>query len=455
MLAISYARKHADRFADELFDFLRIPSVSADQNFKEDVKKAARFVHQQLLSAGAEEVQLFETKGNPIVYGESIINKDAPTVLCYGHYDVQPADPYELWQTPPFEPSIRDGRVYARGATDDKGQVYMYVKALEALTKTQQLTCNVKFLIEGEEEVGSPNLLSFLREKKDLLACQSVLISDTAFVTEDTPSTTVGVRGICYAEVFVEGPKRDLHSGEYGGAVDNPIFILSRMLASLKDKQGRVAIPHFYDEVVTLSADLRATYARIPFDEQRYMSSLGVAALSGEVGYTTLERVGLRPALDVNGIRGGYIGEGAKTVLPSSAMAKVSMRLVPNQDHRLIAEHFETYMQKITPKTVKTRVVFHHGADASWLSTSSADYRVAERAVEAVWGKRPVPVHCGGSIPIVGSFKEVLGVSPILMGFGLPADGPHAPNESYSLKHYALGTETIVRFFEGITRYGV
>jgi acetylornithine deacetylase/succinyl-diaminopimelate desuccinylase-like protein len=443
-----YIEKNKERFLDELFELLRIPSVSADSKFKNDVFKTADFVKAKLEAAGADKVEICQTAGFPVVYAEKIIDKKLPTVLVYGHYDVQPADPYDLWTSPPFEPQIREGRIYARGACDDKGQMYMHVKALETMLKNNALPCNVKFMIEGEEEIGSDNLGKFVAANKEKLKADVILISDTGIFSNDCPSITVGLRGLSYVEIEVVGPKRDLHSGMYGGAVANPITILCEMIASLKDKDNKITIPGFYDDVVELSKKEREDLSRVPFNLDVYKKELDIEEVHGEKGYSTLERVSIRPALDVNGIWGGYIGEGAKTVLPSKAYAKISMRLVPNQSSQKITQLFKKHFESIAPKGVKVKVKPHHGGEPALTPTDSIAYKAASKAFEEAWGKTPVPMREGGSIPIVSLFEKELGLKTVLMGFGLDADAIHSPNESYQVFNYFKGIETIVLFFK-------
>lgn len=443
-----YIAENKQRFLDELFELLRIPSVSADSAFKDDVKKAAEYVKQKLEAAGVDKAQIFETKGHPIVYGEKIIDPALPTVLVYGHYDVQPATPYELWNTPPFEPTIRNEKIYARGAADDKGQFYMHVKAFEAMNKSGDLHCNVKIMIEGEEEVGSGNLGPFLEQYKDMLKADVVLVSDTSMIANDCPSLDVGLRGLSYVEVEVTGPNRDLHSGVYGGAVANPINVLCQMIASMHDDKGHITIDGFYDKVATVSDADRKAMGEIPFDEKEYKKDLGVDALKGEDGYTTIERTGIRPTLDVNGIWGGYTGEGSKTVLPSKAFAKISMRLVPNQSSDEITEKFAAHFKKIAPPSVKVEVRPHHGGEPVITPTDSIPFKAASMAMEKTFGKKPIPTRGGGSIPIVALFERTLGLKTVLMGFGLDSDALHSPNEHYGIFNYYKGIETIPYFFE-------
>lgn len=447
MNPVDYQVAHKQQFLDELVQLLKIPSVSADSKFKGDVRKAAEFIKQKLVEAGAEKVELCETPGHPIVYGEKIIDPTLPTVLIYGHYDVQPADPYELWDSPPFEPVIKNERIYARGACDDKGQMYMHIKAFESMVKTNQLLCNAKFMIEGEEEVGSDNLEAFVKNNKQKLAADVILISDTSIINNETPSITVGLRGLSYLEVEVTGPNRDLHSGVYGGAVANPINVLAKMIADAQDENGRISIPGFYDDVVELSNEERAEMAKAPFSLDEYKNSLGIREVKGEKGYTTIERTGIRPTFDVNGIWGGYTGEGAKTVLPSKAFAKISTRLVPNQNHEKIMKLVSDYFVKNAPHYVTVVVRPHHGGAAAVISTDSVGYRAASKAFETAWGKKPIPTREGGSIPIVALFMKELKLDPILMGFGLDSDAIHSPNESYGLFNYYKGIETISHFY--------
>jgi acetylornithine deacetylase/succinyl-diaminopimelate desuccinylase-like protein len=443
----SYITQNKDRFLSELFDLLRIPSVSADPKFKDDVFKCADFVKQSLIDAGCEHAEICETAGFPIVYADKIIDPSLPTVLVYGHYDVQPADPYELWTNPPFEPVIKDNKIFARGSSDDKGQMYMHVKAIEALIKNNALPCNVKFMIEGEEEVGSNNLGIFLKNNKEKLQADVILISDTCIISNDCPSLTVGLRGLSYLQVEVTGPNRDLHSGMYGGAVANPINVLCEMIASLKDADGHITIPGFYDTVAIVSEEERAQMAKAPFNLDDYKKALDLGDVFGEKGYTTNERVSIRPTLDVNGIWGGYIGEGAKTVLPSKAFAKISMRLVPDQQSDAMTALFKKHFESIAPKSVKVAVYPHHGGEPVVTSTTSIAYQAASKAFEQVWGKAPIPTREGGSIPIVALFKSELGLDSILMGFGLNEDAIHSPNESYGVFNFLKGIETIAAFY--------
>ncbi|WKZ59697.1 MAG: dipeptidase [Cyclobacteriaceae bacterium] len=443
-----YIDTHQQRFLDELFDWLRIPSVSADSRHKGDVRKAAEYLVNKFKEAGVDKVELCETPGHPIVYAEKIVNPSLPTVLVYGHYDVQPPDPLDLWTSPPFEPVIKDGKIYARGSCDDKGQVYMHVKAFEAMMKLNTLTCNVKFMVEGEEEVGSEHLDIFVKENKEKLKADIILISDTAIISLDHPSITTGLRGLSYVEVEVTGPNRDLHSGVYGGAVANPVNVLSKMIASLHDANGHVTIPGFYDRVVELSAADREAINKAPFNLDQYKKELGIDDIQGEKGYTTLERTGIRPTLDVNGIWGGYTGEGAKTVLPSKAYAKISMRLVPDQNNAEITELFTKHFTSIAPKSVKVKVTPLHGGQPAVTPTDSIAFKAASAAFEEVWSKKPIPTRDGGSIPIVALFKKELGLDTVLMGFGLDSDAIHSPNEHYGVKNFLLGIETITAFYK-------
>lgn len=442
----SYIDQNQKRFLDELMELLRIPSVSADSKFKNDVLKAANYLKDALKKSGVDSVEICPTKGHPIVYAEKLVDPELPTVLVYGHYDVQPADPYELWDSPPFEPVIRDNKIYARGACDDKGQLYMHIKALEVMMQGGHPPCNIKFMLEGEEEVGSNNLEVFVRENAQRLQADVILISDTVIIANDTPSITVGLRGLSYVEVEVTGPKRDLHSGAYGGAVANPINVLCKMVASLIDEQGRITIPGFYDKVQELSTGIRDDIAKAPFNQQHYQEELGIDMVQGEKGYSTLERIGIRPTLDVNGIWGGYTGEGAKTVLPSKAHAKISMRLVPNQDHKEITEMFTSHFKSLAPASVKVKVTPFHGGQPAVTPTDSLAYKAASNAFKESWGKEPIPTRDGGSIPIVALFEEVLGLQTVLFGFGLDSDAIHSPNESYGIYNYLKGIETIVLF---------
>jgi len=448
MSAKQYIDDNRQKFLDELFDLLRIPSVSADSKFKDDVLRAAEFVKESLDKAGVDKAEVCKTAGYPIVYGEKIIDPSLPTVLVYGHYDVQPPDPYELWDSPPFEPVIKNDKIYARGACDDKGQMYMHVKAFETMMNTDGLSCNIKFMIEGEEEVGSDNLGIFVKENKEKLAADVILISDTAMISLENPSITTGLRGLSYLEVEVIGPNRDLHSGVYGGAVANPINVLCSMIDSLKDENNHITIPGFYDKVQELSDEQRKMINKAPFDLDEYKKDLDIDDVDGEKGYTTIERTGIRPSLDVNGIWGGYTGEGAKTVLPSKAHAKISMRLVPNQKSDEITKLFADHFKKMAPPYVKVNVTPHHGGEPAVTPTDSVAFEAASDAFEEAWGKRPIPSRDGGSIPIVALFKEVLGLDTLLMGFGLDSDAIHSPNEHYGVHNYIKGIETISLFYK-------
>ncbi|HNL38349.1 MAG TPA: dipeptidase [Saprospiraceae bacterium] len=450
----SYFEANKERFLEELLELLRIPSISADPKYAGDVRRMAEATAEHLKKVGADEVEIFKTAGHPIVYGEKMVHPKAPTVLVYGHYDVQPPDPLDLWDSPPFEPVVKktklhpQGAIFARGSCDDKGQFFMHVKAFEMMMRQNALPCNVKFMIEGEEEVGSKNLEKFCRDNKKKLACDVVLISDTSIIDNQTPSLTVGLRGLCYMEVEVTGPNKDLHSGVYGGAVANPVNVLCQMIASLHDAKRRVTVEGFYDDVEKVSNKERKAMNEAPYDEKQYMKSLGVAELMGEKGFTTIERTGIRPTLDVNGIWGGYIGEGAKTVLPSKAFAKISMRLVPNQDPKKIEKLFAKHFEKLAPESVKVKVKAHHGGYPVVVPTNSVEYKAAEKAMETAFGKKPLPQRGGGSIPIVAMFDQVLDARSVLMGFGLDSDDIHSPNEHYGLFNYYKGIETIPYFYQ-------
>ena len=445
----AYLTQHQNRFLEELIDWLRIPSVSADPKFHGDVLRAADFIKDKLLAAGATLVEICHTAGNPIVYGEYMAGPDRPTVLVYGHYDVQPADPYELWTSPPFEPVIKDEKIYARGACDDKGQVYMHVKALEMMLRDggPGVPCNIKFMFEGEEEIGSDNLGIFVKANKEKLAADVILISDTGILANDVPSIEVGLRGLSYHEVEVTGPNRDLHSGLYGGAVMNPINALCDMISSLHDENRHITIPGFYDNVAELSAAERAEMAEAPFSQAEFDASIGLPAAAGEAGFSTPERTSIRPTLDVNGIWGGYIGEGAKTVIPSKAFAKISMRLVPNQTSDEITALFQQHFASIAPAGVTVEVRPHHGGEPVVTPTDSVAYRAAARAMEITFGKKPVPTRGGGSIPIVAMFKSELGLDSVLLGFGLDSDAIHSPNEHFGIFNFLKGIETIPEFY--------
>ncbi|MCH1611861.1 MAG: dipeptidase [Flavobacteriales bacterium] len=454
MMTQEYISKNKNRFLNELFEFIKIPSVSADMKFKDEVLKAASFLENNLNQIGADNVQIFPTEGHPIVFAEKIIDLSLPTVLVYGHYDVQPADPYELWDSDPFDPVVKktkihpEGAIFARGACDDKGQMFMHLKAFEAMYKSGELPCNVKFMFEGEEEVGSSNLEKFVRSNVELLKADVVLVSDTGIINNTTPSICVGLRGLSYVEVEVTGPNRDLHSGLYGGAVANPINVLSKMIASLHNENGKINIPGFYKDVVEVSNLDRKEMAKAPFNLSEYMLDLSIDNVYGEDGFTTNERNSIRPTLDVNGIWGGYIGQGAKTVLPSKAHAKISMRLVPNQSSEKITELFESHFKKIAPEYVKVKVTPHHGGEGVVIPTDFPAYLAAKNAMETTFGKTPIPVRSGGSIPIVPMFEEVLGLKTILLGFGLDSDVIHSPNEHFGLFNFYKGIETIPYFYK-------
>lgn len=449
-----FINNNKDRFLEELIELLKIPSVSADSQYQKEVRKAADFLQAKLVSAGADRVEICETKGHPIVYGEKIVGEDYPTVLVYGHYDVQPPDPIDLWDSPPFEPVIKEtplhpeGAIFARGAADDKGQMYMHVKAFEAMVNAGDVPCNVKFIIEGEEEVGSDNLEGFLAANKEMLKADIVLVSDTDMVSNEQPSITVGLRGLSYVQVEVTGPNRDLHSGLYGGGVPNPINILAEMIASLKDEKQRINIPGFYNDVMELSPAQRVDLNKAPFDLDDYKRSIGLSDVEGEDGFTALERTSIRPTLDVNGIWGGYTGEGAKTVIPSKAYAKISMRLVPNQDPDKITKLFQNHFESIAPKSVKVKVTPHHGGQPAVTPTDSVAYQAAAKAMKTTFGKDPIPFRGGGSIPIVALFEQILDCKTVLMGFGLDTDAIHSPNEHYGVFNYFKGIETIPHFFK-------
>ncbi len=443
-----YIELNRERFIDELVDILKIPSISADPEYKADVRAMAEATKLALERAGADSVEVIETKGHPMVYGEKIDSDSKPTVLVYGHYDVQPPDPLELWNSPPFEPVIKDEKIYARGACDDKGQFYMHVKALEILLAQGDMPVNLKFMIEGEEEVGSAHLEDFLKENKEKLSADVILVSDTSIIANDVPSIETGLRGLAYMEVKVTGPNRDLHSGVYGGAVANPINVLCDLIASLQDKDGRITIPGFYDDVVELSESERAEMAKTPFNMEEYKADLGIKEVKGETGYSTIERTGIRPTLDVNGIWGGYIGEGAKTVLPSEANAKISMRLVPNQNSDDISAKFQAYFEQIAPDYVTVEVNPHHGGEPVVTPTDTKAYQAASAAMEKAFGKTPIPTRGGGSIPIIALFEEILGLKTVLMGFGLDSDAIHSPNEHYGIFNYLKGIETISYFHQ-------
>jgi acetylornithine deacetylase/succinyl-diaminopimelate desuccinylase-like protein len=446
-----YQDQNKDRFLNELLDLLRIPSISAKSEHKADMTTCAEAVKSRLLEAGADKVEIYQTEGHPIVYGEKIIDPAKPTVLVYGHYDVQPADPLDLWNSPPFEPTIIDGKIFARGSCDDKGQMYMHVKALEILVKTNTLENNIKFCIEGEEEIGSPNLGKFVASHKELLKADCILISDTAMISLDTPSLDTGVRGLSYIEVEVTGPDRDLHSGVYGGAVANPITILAKMIASLHDENNHIAIPGFYDDVVVSTDAERKLMAEAPYDEEEFKKDLGIKEVWGEKGYTTNERTGIRPTLELNGIWGGYTGEGAKTVLPSKAFAKISARLVPNQTSDKTTEILINHLLKIAPPYVTVKASLHHGGEPYMTPIDSTAYKAAAKAMETTFGKTPIPVRGGGSIPICALFEKELGIKIVFLGFGLDSDNLHSPNEKFNIENFYKGIETIPYFHKYFT----
>ena len=443
-----YIEENKDRFLDELFDLIRIPSISSESAHKDDMMKAAEYWKESMLKAGADKAEIMPTEGNPVVYGEKMVDPSAPIVLVYGHYDVMPVDPVNLWESDPFEPVIRDGKIFARGADDDKGQAFMHAKAFELMVNTGTLPCNVKFMVEGEEEIGSPSLGKFCEEHKDLLKADVILVSDTGMIAPDIPSITTGLRGLAYMEVEVTGPNKDLHSGLFGGAVANPINILTKMIASLTDDDNVIAIPGFYDDVEVISDDERAEMANAPFSLDEYKKALDIDEVWGEKGYSTNERTGIRPSLDVNGIWGGYTGEGAKTVIASKAYAKISMRLVPHQDHIKMAELFEKHFVSIAPPSVKVKVTALHGGQGYVSPTDMVAYLAADKAYTEVYNKKPVPVRSGGSIPIISTFEEILGIKSILMGFGLESDAIHSPNENYPLEQFFNGIKTIPYFYK-------
>lgn len=445
-----YIADNQDRFLEELMGLLRIPSISADPAYDGDVLKTAELLRDLMEEGGVENLEICETAGHPIVYGDKIFDPTLPTILVYGHYDVQPPDPLDLWTSPPFEPVIKDGNIYARGACDDKGQMFMHVKAFELMVKNNALACNVKFMIEGEEEVGSENLATFLDDNKEKLSADLVLISDTSMIANDCPSITVGLRGLSYLEVEVTGPNKDLHSGVYGGAVVNPANVLCKILAELHDDQGRINIPGFYSDVDVVTEEDRAEMAKAPFNEQDYKDDLGLNAVGGEAGYSTTERCTIRPSLDVNGIWGGYIGEGAKTVLPSKAYAKISARLVPGQDPDKITQLITNHLIAVAPTSIHINVTPHHGGMPYLTPTDNFGYQAAHKAMELTFGKEPIPVRGGGSIPIVALFKDVLGLPSVLMGFGLDSDSIHSPDEHYGVFNYLKGIQTIPFFYQNL-----
>ncbi|MEY4603308.1 MAG: hypothetical protein RIT43_600 [Bacteroidota bacterium] len=452
-----FISSNKERFLNELLDLLKIPSISADPAFKNDVRKTAEMLVSHLKNIGLDSAELFETAGHPLVYAEKHISPSLPTVLVYGHYDVQPADPLDLWHSPPFEPVLKkteihpDGAIFARGACDDKGQMFMHVKAIEAMLKSGELPCNVKVMIEGEEEVGSEHLGAFVEKYKDRLKADVILVSDTGMIANDVPSITTGLRGLSYLEVEVTGPNRDLHSGLYGGCVANPINILTKMISSLHDENNHITIPGFYDKVVELSQAERTEMAKAPFSHEEYCKALDIEDVYGEKGYSTPERGSIRPTLDVNGIWGGYTGEGAKTVIPSKAFAKISMRLVPDQVPDEITQLFKTHFEQIAPSGVRVKVTPHHGGDPAVTPIDSMGYKAASKAYEKTFGKPAIPVRSGGSIPIIAMFERVLGIKTILMGFGLDSDAIHSPNEHYGLFNFYRGIETIPYFYQYYT----
>lgn len=443
-----YINNNKQKFIDELFDLIRIPSVSAKPEHKKDMREAAENIREQLLHCGADVAQVISTGGHPVVFGEKIINNQLPVILIYGHYDVQPAEPFELWESDPFEPVIRDGKIYARGADDDKGQLFMQFKAFEVLTKTNNLPCNVKFLIEGEEEIGSANLKPFCEKHRDMLKADVIMVSDTTMLGPDIPSITIGLRGITYYDVEITGPNRDLHSGLYGGSVANPINMLAEMISSLTNEKHQIIVPGFYDDIMPVTDEERKELARAPFDPDLFKKSIGVNALVGEQGYTTPERTGIRPSIDVCGIWGGFTGNGAKTVIPSKAFAKISMRLVPNQDHHKIDQLFTDYFHSIAPPGIQLKITPLHGGRGYIAPITSLEYKAASKALEKTFGKRPVPTRSGGSIPVIADFEEVLGLKSILMGFGLESDAIHSPNENFPLANFFKGIETIPLFYK-------
>ena len=444
----NYVKTHENRFLEELFELIRIPSISSLPEHKPDMYKAAKKWKEILLAAGADKAVVMETEGNPVTYGEKIIDPNAQTVMVYAHMDVMPVDPLNLWNTDPFEPVVRDGKIWARGADDDKGQSFMHAKAFEYLVQSGELKCNVKFLIEGEEEVGSPSLPKFCEENKELLKSDIILVSDTSMIAPDVPSITTGLRGLAYWQVEVTGPNVDLHSGLFGGAVSNPINVLSKMISQTIDENGKILIPGFYDDVIEVSHTEREMMAKAPFSLENYKKSMNIEEVSGEKGYSTNERTGIRPTFDVCGIWGGYTGEGAKTVLPSKAYAKISTRLVPNQNHNKIAELFVKYFEEIAPKSVKVKVEYLHGGPSYVCPIDLPAYRAAEKAFADVYGKEPIPVRSGGSIPIIATFEEILGTKSILMGFGLGSDAIHSPNENFPLEQFYNGIRTIPLFYK-------
>jgi len=446
--AMNYIQENKERFLEELFEIIRIPSISSIDKHKPDMIRTAEALKDKLIAAGVDKAEVMPSDGNPVVYAEKIIDPNAPTVLVYGHYDVMPVDPIDLWDSPPFEPDVRDGKIYARGADDDKGQSFMHIKAFEAMVATDSLTCNVKFMIEGEEEIGSPSLGKWCEQHKEMLYADTILVSDTGMIAQDIPSITTGLRGLSYIEVKVTGPNKDLHSGIFGGAVANPANVLSQIIASLMDENNHITIPGFYDDVIEVSDEERAEMAKAPFDLNEYKKALDIAEVQGEKGYSTNERTGIRPSMDVNGIWSGYIGEGAKTVLPSIAQAKISFRLVPGQDNVKISELAKKHIESIAPASVKVEVKSLHGGQGYVSPIDMPAYKAADKAYTETFGKKPVPTRSGGSIPIISTFENVLGIKSILMGFGLESDAIHSPNENYPLFNFYKGIETIVAFYK-------
>ncbi len=447
----NYIEENKNRFIEELFGLIRIPSVSSKSEHKADMQRAAEYWKKTLLEAGADKAEVMPTNGNSVCYGEKIIDSKLPTVLVYGHMDVMPPEPLNLWKSEPFEPEIREGKIYARGADDDKGQSFMHAKAFEFLVKSEQLSCNVKFMIEGEEEIGSPNLSEFCEQHKEMLKADIILVSDTGMIAEDIPSITTGLRGLTYMQIEITGPDHDLHSGIYGNAVANPANELNKILAKLTDENNRITIPGFYDDVIQVSQEERMKMNEAPFDKRDYKKSIGVDVLQGEKDFTTIERTGIRPSIDINGMWSGYTGEGAKTIIPSKAYAKVSMRLVPNQNNEKIAELFTNYIEKISPKSVKVKIEFLHGGQGYVSPIDIPAYKATAMAIEKVYGREPIPVRSGGSIPIIAAFEKILGTKSILMGFGLESDAIHSPNENYPLKNFFKGIEAISYFYSFFT----
>ena len=445
---MNYIQENKDRFLEELFEIIRIPSISSIDEHKPDMVRTAEALKAKLIAAGVDKAEVIPSEGNPVVYAEKIIDPNAPTVLVYGHYDVMPVDPLDLWDSPPFEPEIRDGKIYARGADDDKGQAFMHIKAFEAMVATDSLTCNVKFMIEGEEEIGSPSLGKWCEQHKDMLTADTILVSDTGMIAQDIPSITTGLRGLSYIEVKVTGPNKDLHSGIFGGAVANPANVLSQMIASLMDENNHITIPGFYDDVIEVTKEERAEMAKAPFSLDEYKKALDLEEVQGEKTYSTNERTGIRPSMDVNGMWSGYIGEGAKTVLPSIAQAKISFRLVPGQDNLKISELAKKHIESIAPASVKVEVTPLHGGQGYVSPIDMPAYKAADKAYSETFGKKPIPTRSGGSIPIISTFEDVLGIKSILMGFGLESDAIHSPNENYPLFNFYKGIETIVAFYK-------